>query len=48
MQALVLLVGYVCGAVALALGYALLPALFVLATALTIVALRAHDRRRHG
>ena len=48
MQALVLLLGFACGAVTMALGYNALPALFVVVTALTIAALRAYDRSRDG
>jgi hypothetical protein len=45
MQSLVLLIGYVASCVAFALGYNVIPPLFLVATALTVYALRAWDRR---
>lgn len=48
MQALALLLGYALAAITMALGYNVMPALFVLVTAVTIVMLRAWDRRQRG
>ena len=43
MQPLVLLIGYLLASISLALGYNVLPAIFVLATAVVIVWCRAYD-----
>ncbi len=45
MQLLVLLIGYVSSCVAFALGYNIIPPLFLVVTAMTIYILRAWDRR---